>query len=304
MTFFTVLSPMVTLFLLMLGGAVFVKLDMLDDHTVSKLSTLIVTVFNPMLLMVSSMGVKGVSHRTLLWMMGIALLVFTAFAVLGAASARLFDKDEEQQRIYKLMFLFGNVGFIGIPVVKELLGGEYLVYVAEFNIVYCLYFYTYGMFIMEGSFSAASLKKMFNTGTIAAIATFLIVWFNIELPEIAVNCMTYFGNVSTPLALALVGVSLTKVDFKKIFGSPKLYLFSFVKLILIPYLSMLIFRMAGMEPKLIAVCVIMIGMPVGNMPLMLGTQKGMNCDNCAASIIMTTLFCLITVPILLLMTGC
>ncbi len=60
--------------------------------------------------------------------------------------------------------------------------------------------------------------------------------------------------------------------------------------------------MPGTAP-LVPLCMIMFGMPIGNMPLILGTQKGMDCTTCSAAIILTTVLCVFTVPILLAVTA-
>ena len=44
-------------------------------------------------------------------------------------------------------------------------------------------------------------------------------------------------------------------------------------------------------------------MPIGNMPLILGTQKGIDGATCSAAIILTTLLCVLTIPVLMAVVG-
>ena len=47
----------------------------------------------------------------------------------------------------------------------------------------------------------------------------------------------------------------------------------------------------------------MFGMPIGNMPLILGNQKGIDGSTCSAAIILTTILCVFTIPVLLAIVG-
>lgn len=299
-TFFTVLSPMVSLFLLILAGVVTTKLGYLDDYAVNKISALLVHIINPFLLLVSAFNATGVTHSSMLLVLAISFLVFLLFGVIGTLTAPLFDPEASQQGMYKLMFMFSNLGFIGIPVVSAVLGADYLVYVAEFNLMYNLFFYTYGVSLLSGGFSRSSLKQVINAGTVSAILALVIVWFDLSVPDFLMTAFTYLGDCNTPLALLLVGAALSKTRLRDIFSSRRLYIFSAVKLLALPLLSVPVFRLLGLDSGLIATCALMIGMPVGNMPLILGTERGIDCTTCSSGIIMSTLLCVITIPFLML----
>ena len=59
-----------------------------------------------------------------------------------------------------------------------------------------------------------------------------------------------------------------------------------------------VLKMVASE-DLVPVCMVMFGMPVGNMPLILGNQKGIDGAACSAAIILTTVLCVFTIPVLL-----
>ena len=198
-----------------------------------------------------------------------------------------------------MMFVFSNLGFIGIPVVSSILGEEYIVYVTEFLLIYTIVFYTYGIALMDGKFSRSSLKSMVNPGTIFGLAAILIIILGIQLPDFVKTAITYLGNVTSPMALVAVGFTLAHSDLKKIFGQPRLYLFSAIKLLILPLLMLPLLKLVTGDIELISVCIVMFGMPIGNMPLILGNQKGIDGSTCSAAIILTTLLCVLTIPILL-----
>lgn len=301
MTFFTVFFQMLAL-LLMIGAGYFVtKKGMLDEHTNNQMSDMIVQIFNPLLVLASAASSVGqVSMDAMKLAGGIAVGMFAAFIAAGKLLAPFFDKDREQRKIFQLMFVFSNVGFIGIPVISSIFGTEYVVYVTEFMLVYTLVFYTYGIALMDGKLTAASIRAMINPGTVSGLLAMAIIIFSIQLPDFLKTAVTYLGNVTSPMALVAVGFALAQSDLKKIFGQPRLYVFSVIKLLLFPLLLLPLLRLVLGGSDLLAVCMVMFGMPVGNMPLILGNQRGLDVTACSAAIILSTVLCVLTVPVLMI----
>lgn len=302
MTFITVFLQMVSLLFLIGAGWLAARLDMYDSHTNTQMSKMIVNIFNPMLIVSGAISAVGkISAGVMGQVFLIAAAMFAVFIVIGMAVSPLFDRDRWQQKIFQLMFIFSNLGFIGIPVVSNVLGAEYVVYVTEFMMVYNLVFYTYGVSLMEGKFSAASLRSMVNSGNILTILALCMVLFHIELPEFLRTAVVYLGNVSSPMALIAVGFTLANTDMKTLLGDKRLYLFSAAKLLLIPAVMLMGLKLLPLSQDLVKVSLIMFAMPVGNMPLMIGSQKGIDVGTCSAAILMTTVLCVVTIPILMML---
>ncbi len=232
----------------------------------------------------------------------IAAGMFLIFIILGTFLSHFFTKDSEQLKIYQLMFVFSNLGFIGIPVVNSILGSSYIVYVSEFTLIYTLVFYTYGIAVLDGKFDKSSLRSMINPGTVFGLLAILVIVAHIHLPGFILTSISYLGNVTTPLALMSVGYMLAASDAKRIFGNSKIYMFSFIKLLVIPMALLFVLKLLPIDAELIPLCMIMFGMPVGNMPLMLAAQKGIDSEECASAILLSTVFCVITIPVLLAFT--
>ena len=304
MTLFTVFFQMLALLIMIGAGFFLTKTKMMDAHTNTQMSKMIVNLFNPLLIVSSAANSAGlISLHTVGAIAVIASGMFVIFILVGMLLSPLFDKAPDQRKIFQMMFVFSNLGFIGIPVVSSILGEEYVVYVSEFLLIYTLVFYTYGVALMDGKFSLSSLKSMFNPGTISAIASLLIIVLGIQLPGFVKTAISYLGNVTSPMALVAVGFTLAHSDLKKIFGQPKLYLFSVIKLLILPLLMLPLLKLATDSQELISVCIVMFGMPIGNMPLILGNQKGIDGSTCSAAIILTTLLCVLTIPVLLTVAG-
>ncbi|MCI9437007.1 MAG: hypothetical protein HFH85_07500 [Lachnospiraceae bacterium] len=304
MTIITVFFQMLALLIMIGAGYFMAKKEMMDAHTNTQMSKMIVNVFNPMLILSSAANSAGLVPLGTIGLVGIiALGMFAVFVVTGMVLSPFFDKIPEQRKIFQEMFVFSNLGFIGIPVVSSILGEEYVVYVTEFLLIYTIVFYTYGVALMDGKFSPSSLKSMFNPGTISGLLALLIIVCGIQLPGFIKTAVTYLGNVTSPMALVAVGFTLAHSDLKKIFCQPRLYVFSAIKLLLLPLAMLPLLKLITGDQALISVCIVMFGMPIGNMPLILGTQKGIDPSTCSAAIILTTILCVFTIPVLLTFAG-
>lgn len=304
MTIFTVFFQMLALLIMIGAGYFMTKKGMMDAHTNGHMSRMIVNVFNPLLVFSGALHAVGeVSLDTMGVVALIAVGMFLFFIAVGMVLSPFFDKDREQRKIFQMMFVFSNLGFIGIPVVSSILGAEYIVYVTEFMLVYTLVFYTYGISLMNGKFSLSTLKEMVNAGTVSGLAAMAVILFGIRLPDFVDTAATYLGNVTSPMALVAVGFTLAQSEWGKIFGQARLYVFAAVKLLALPLLMLPVLKLATDDAALIRVCMVMFGMPIGNMPLILGNQKGIDGTTCSAAIILTTVLCVITVPVLLAAAG-
>lgn len=200
MTFLTVFFQMSALLIMIGAGYLITKKGMMDEHTNNQMSHLIVRIFNPLLVLSSAANSVGqVSPDTVILAGCIAAGMFLVFIVAGMIISPFFEKDRMQRKMIQLMFVFSNVGFIGIPVISSIFGTEYVIYVSEFMLVYTLVFYTYGIALMDGKLTAASCRAMINPGTLSGIAALGIILFDIRLPEFIKTAITYLGNITSPM---------------------------------------------------------------------------------------------------------
>lgn len=300
MTIFTVFFQMLALVIMIGAGYLVTKLGMFDEHTNSQMTGLLVNLFNPLLILSSAANSVGLISLDAMKLVGlIAIGMFAIFIPIGMILSPLFDKDVGQRKIFQLMFVFSNLGFIGIPVVSSIIGTQYVVYVTEFILIYNVLLYSYGVGVLSKKFSLSSLKEMVNPGTVFGVLAIIVIVFGIQLPDFIKTAATYLGNITSPMSLIAIGFTLAHSNLKRIFGQPRLYLFSLVKLLVIPLLLLLPLKMVTQDVPLVSVCMVMFGMPVGNVAVMMGMRKGIDGTTGSAAIILTTILCVFTIPILM-----
>lgn len=308
MSITVVLQQMVIIFILIGTGMILFRRSLLSEEGSKQISGLIINVTNPALLICSALddGPKA-SLREL----GIALAAYSAvFAILivvGFLIPYLLCIPKKLHYTYQMLTIFGNVGFIGIPLASAVLGSESLIFVSIFNLLFNLLIYTLGISLLqraadgqteEGSAVSAGgrLKKLVNAGTISAALTVIFYLGNFPVPTILSSALSYTGRATTLLSMLVLGVSVAQMAPKEIFSHPKLYLFTLLRQILVPIGCILLMRSFIDSRLILNTMLLMVAVPAANMPLMLAKQLDMETGSISQGIILTTVLSLVTVP--------
>lgn len=235
MNVFTASQQMFVMFLLIIIGYLCHHYKLITAENNSFLSSLVVNIFNPATIFASVLansGKRTVDSLATVFAVGLGIYLFL---ILTAKILVHFTKGSLAQKcITELMYVFANVGFIGIPIVKALLGSDKLIYVAVF-ILYCnILIYTYGTHTLirgtgkesSSGFHLSSLKPLINMGTIACTATLIVFLGGFSLPAPITDTFQTLANVTTPLSLMIIGVSVgVQGDILALFTNARRYLF-------------------------------------------------------------------------------
>lgn len=313
MSITVVLQQMVIIFILIGIGMILYRRKLISEEGSKQISGLIINVTNPALLICSALddGPKASLQE-----LGIALIAYAAvFAILIAVSfliPRLLRIPKNLHYAYQMLTIFGNVGFIGIPLASAVLGSESLIYVSIFNLLFNLLIYTFGISLLQRAAAGQTpeeaaapashpgsnrLQKLVNAGTISAAVTIIFYLGNFRVPVIISSALSYTGRATTLLSMLVLGVSVAQMAPKDIFSHPKLYVFTLLRQILVPIGCMLLMRQFSDHKMILNTMLLMAAVPAANMPLMLAKQMDMETESISQGIILTTVLSLVTVPL-------
>ncbi|MDE6319751.1 MAG: AEC family transporter [Lachnospiraceae bacterium] len=308
-----VLQQMLIIFILIGIGMILYRRKILSEEGSKQISGLIINVTNPALLICSALedGPKASLSE-----LGIAFISYAAiFAILigaGFLFSYILRVPKNLHYAYQLLTVFGNVGFIGIPLASAVLGSESLIFVSIFNLLFNLLIYTFGISLLqraaarqaeEGTrlpadrISSNRLKKLVNAGTISAAITIIVYLGNFRGPGMLSAALSYTGRATTLLSMLVLGVSVAQMAPKDIFSHPKLYAFTLLRQVLLPMGCMLLMRGFLTNKLILNTMLLMVAVPAANMPLMLAKQMDMETESISQAIILTTVLSLVTVPL-------
>ena len=297
-----VFQQMLVIFLLILVGYGACRKRVLTDPVARGISAIVVHITNPALLVASALDEEvGISHGDLLRMALVAACVYGVLLLLGAAVPRLLRVPEGGRKFYNVMMIYGNVGFIGIPVVSAVLGAEGVIYLVVFNFFYNILFYTHGRYVLTadqaGERRKITWKTFVNVGTVSGLAAMALFWFPISLPAVISNTLSYLGEANTFLSMLVLGASLARMPLRSIFTETWLNLFCLILMLGLPVLLGMAVKQLVPDPLMVCVTVLLIAMPVGNLPLMTAQENGIPADTLARGIVLTTLLSLVTITL-------
>lgn len=300
-----VLEQMIIILILIMTGMFLYHKKMLSEVTSGQISGLIVNVTNPALLICSAFDDSPkLSVHELLIGLCVFLLSYAVLVVSAYLIPWILRIPEHARYSYKMLTIFGNVGFIGIPLASAVLGSGSLIFVSLSNLIYNILLYTYGIGVLKKAAKSESkeniLNKLINAGTISALFTVIFYLADFKIPTIVSSSLTYAGRTTTFLSMLVLGVSVAQMAPKEIFSHPKLYVFILIRQILIPIGFTLFLRIFIKEQLILNTAALMLSVPAGNMPLMLSKQFHIDESTISQGIILTTVLSLITIPIVTL----
>lgn len=312
MDLFLVTRQMLVLFGMMLIGFLIFRLKWLEQATVSRLSGLVVNIFNPFLTISSVFGKSYASTGNLFWEN--LLLVGIFYGILFAAGILLvviIRPEKADSPIYRLMTLLPNCGFMGIPVVSALLGKQYIIYVAIYMLAYNVMIYTYGIYlvkktrlkdarsnIVSKSSFLQKLRPIFlNSGVLASVVALVLFFGGFSVPHDVESFCTYMGNPCIPLSMILIGCSLAAVNIPAMLKNIRLYGFLFLKLLVVPISCTLLIRHLPFDPAILKLFILMLSMPAGSMVVLVTEEYGGRTECAASGVALSTLASIATIPV-------
>lgn len=300
MDIMVVFQTMLKLFLLLILGFVLFKCHIFDEYTNKKISALIVNVASPMLIISSIAGVEGSNKSIVFLMIGAGILMYIGFIILGKIINRIFPFPKKDWPVYECMVVFANTGFMGYPVLLDVFGQEAVFYASLIHMAFNFFVYTYAiMCLTKGDDSEFKLnfKQLLTPGIILIFVGIFIYLFDIQLPSVLMDTINSIGSLTAPLSMMMIGSSLAVYPIKDSFTDWRSYVFAFVRLMIVPFVTMLICRLIHIDPYYANITIITNAMPVGSMVLMLATQYNANVKIVTRNIVVSTLLSVITIPI-------
>ena len=327
-----VFNQMVSLFLLMLTGYLANRFGVIDKTFESKVSRFIVNISLPATILNAVTGSDMAHDQEMLPIFIAAVSIFLVAHVV----CHFIQKIIRWNPTYELMLNYSNLGFMGIPIISTIYGGEYVLHVSIFMMTFNLSLFSYGVYLLSkddaknkstvtvsepcstkgaSSTSAAeapagasemcgsqkssgfSVKKLLSPGILSAFLAIGIYLLDIRLPQHAVSLFSTVGATTTPLAMIVIGSTLAGVKFSTVFTDKELYLFSFLKLLVLPIITFFVLRFFIKDRTLLEISTILSGCPIAGNVSMLCMEYNRDVTLVSKGICISTLLSMISIPI-------
>lgn len=306
---------MIQLFLILIVGWVGHKTKVFPAETQTALTKLVVYITTPCTILYSvlnnsSLPGIGVMVELLL----ISSACYIAVAALSLLAVKLMHIHPGSRGAYVCMLLFTNCGFIGFPVVQAIFGAGAVFYASILNIPFYPCLYTLGVYLLSKDAAdrglgqaeiALSWRTFVSPCMVASVAAVVLALTGLKFPAVLTNTIGTIGNITTPGALLVIGISIAKQPLREMLGSAKIYLMSALRLIVLPVLIWFVLHFFLHDQTILGVIVVTFAMPTATMVSMLADEYGSDQRATVQGVFLTTLFSMVTIPLLMaaLMAG-
>ena len=297
-----IILQMIQLFLVIALGYGLLKIKILDVEFNKRLTSLLLSVTTPALIVSSVLSTtleKDISKIAFVFIVGV--IIFIVLPILGFIIVKIIKVPTHQQGLYIFMTMFSNIGFMGFPVMKSIFGNEAVFLTAIFNMLFNLLVFTVGIVFMNYHSTEKikmNARQLLSPGVISSLIALLIYLTEIQVPDVIASTITMVGDITTPIAMMLIGSTLATIPLKEVFNEIRVYPFTILKQIIIPIIAYPVLSFFIQDPLILGVSLIMIAMPVGNIAVLFATEYQKEVALAAKTVFMTTLLSIITIPVI------
>lgn len=203
--------------------------------------------------------------------------------------------------VYKFACVYGNVGYMALPLAAAVLGDEGVFFCSGVLIPFNVFAFTHGVYLMT---SASGEKAKFNVkslilnpGVISVLLGMPLFLLGVTLPRILAEPVSYIASLNTPLAMLMFGTYLSKTDLRKMFFRKETYLVAFLKLIVLPAVMLGGLKLLGVPAVLCTALLISASAPTANNTVMFATKYGNDTAAASQTIAVVSFLSVLTMPL-------
>ncbi len=303
----TLFNSVLLLLLMIIPGVLMSKFGLSNELFGKGIANLILYITQPALIVYAY--IRDFDREILF--RAIAVLLFSIvvhiiFALISFSLYKAYPRDLRQ--IFRFATIFTNAGYMGIPLIKSILGDEATIYASIYVIIFNVFFWTIGCYIFTEDKKYISIKKaLLNPATISTIIGLLFFFLPINqyVPNVVNNLLVALKDMVAPLSMLLIGLQLSKIDIKGVFKDLKMYKFLALRMLIIPTLVWGILKLASIcgynDPTVMTVTLLCSATPVATATSMFAELYDGNSPYASKIVSISTILSILTMPIIALL---
>ena len=315
-----ILEQMIFLFAFILIGFILRKGKFVPDNAATVLSKLENTLFVPALVMgtfIQKCTVNNLKSNWQLLLLGFLLGVI--LVVISFGVAKLCFKEKFLQNITTYSVAFSNFGFMGNAIMQSVFGEEMFFCYIMFTLPFWVMIYLWGAPVLligndgqnKGFFSRfkAFLNPMFVSLLIGAVIG--VSGLGAHIPKVISNpvsgkgILDVAGACMSPLAMLLTGITIGQINLIALIKKWRLYVVSFIKLLIYPLAFILVFMFVpqrGVIDATFLTCAMnVMCMPTGLNAIVIPAAYGKDTSDAAGMTLITHALSLATIPLMFML---
>lgn len=290
----------IMLVLILIGAGCF-RFRLLSQSTVSEISRLVLTVVNPIVILLAyQRELKAELAVNLGWTFLLSVLSYAAAMLISYLA--IPDKEGRETAIERFSCIYSNCGFMGIPLVQAMFELEGVFYLTAFITIFNILAWTHGVMQISGQHSLHSLKKVLRSPAIIAIALGMFLFFTqLRLPELLSQPLAMVGELNTPLAMFVAGATIAQTNLPAVLKKPRVFYLCALRLLIIPAASLLLFLCTPFDSIIEMTVLAAAAAPSAAMCTMQCINYQKNAAYASEIFAMSTLLSILTMPLCMML---
>lgn len=288
--------------LILLLGYLLGKLKLISKKTNQELTNLLLVVFMPASLFVAFPSIYEESSANLFFsglIAGVIVMFLLIFLAKIIFNKKIFKRELSFESQFGL--IFNNATFLGYPIVSSTFGAGGILAYCGFIIAFNIALFSYGIWLFERKITPKLIHSViFNPNIIAVILGMVLFLLNYSLPSFITDAVSYVGGATTPLSLICIGFMLSQARLLTVFKKWRLMLTAIIQLIIGPLSTWGILTLLQFPPEVIQVCTLIQALPTATSLGLFAVKYGGNATEASELVTISTIFSVITMPIMVL----
>lgn len=305
MIFELALHQMLVFFLVMMAGVIAAKLGVVRYEGLRPIASLVTRALIPVMVFYNAYA--GATRKTLvanLAMLGLAAAFYVVIALVMLLTAKLMRLPHDRDRAFQLTFVFGNVGFIGMPLVGGLFPDNGILYVSLFAIVDALAFWTYGVFLSTARDRTVRFtpRSLVTPVTVAIALALALVLADVRPPSVIDDTLAMIAGATPAIALMYLGSFLFYANWRAALAHKDLYVGVLVKMVAFPVVAGRLLLMTPLPHEMVAVFVVCMALPSAVVCPICASVNGNEGEYVSGMVVANIALCVVTLPLVVLLT--
>ena len=292
------------LFVLIISGIFLYKKNIIREDGKKLLSDILIKFVVPCMIINSYMGKfndevldnigKSFIYSIILCVLGIVISLAVSFVV-----------SDEHKGIFRFACSFSNAAYMGFPLIRALFGEEGILYASSYVTVFNILLWSVGyVFFADKMPIKKLLKNLITCPPIIAVVVGLIIYlFKIPVTNIIADPISSVGAMTTPISMIVTGVAMGEAGIVRLIKQKHLLYGLFIRLILIPMVSLLVFYIFNISGIVATVTLVLEACPCAAITTMFAIQYGHDQKYAAAHVVISTICSIVTLPLYVYLIG-
>lgn len=292
-------SQVAVLYVMVLVGFICDRINLFTEKTARATIDLLLYIIGPCVMINSFLGMECNDETVKKFFLSL-LIAFATHFIAIVLNLPLFRKRDDKDPVYKFASIYGNVGFMALPLAQAVLGAEGVFYCSNGVIAYNVINFTHGVKVMSKEKYKISIKKLIlNPGVISVLIGLPLFLLKIKLPFVLSQPISYLSSLNSPVAMLIFGTYLSKTDLKSMFSQKKIYLVALMRLIVVPLVCLGLYSLVGVRGTLLVASAITASVPCANNTFMFASKYGRDSAVASQTVALVSFISIVTMPIMI-----